>query len=49
MFALVIYPEVESTNNGAKGALKPSVIYEKVLGGSRAERGGDTYARLSSV
>ncbi len=44
-----MHPEVESTNNRAERALRPSVIYRKVSGGSRTERGADIYARLSSI
>ena len=49
LFAFVMHPEVESTNNRAERALRPSVIYRKVSGGSRTERGADIYARLSSI
>ena len=49
IFAFVMHPEVESTNNRAERALRPSVIYRKVSGGSRTERGADIYARLSSI
>ncbi|MHB1493524.1 MAG: IS66 family transposase [Thermoplasmataceae archaeon] len=49
LFAYVMDPEVESTNNRAERALRQSVIYRKVSGGSRTERGADIYARLSSI
>ena len=35
LFMFVIDPEVEPTNNRAERALKPSVIYRKVSGGTR--------------
>ena len=34
-----MHPEVESTNNGAERASRSSVIYRKVSGGSRTDRG----------
>ncbi len=49
LFRFVIDPNVESTNNRAERALRPSVIYRKVSGGSRSDRGSEAYARLHSV
>jgi len=41
--------EVEGTNNRAERALRPSVIYRKVTGGSRSERGAKVYSIIYSV
>ncbi len=48
-FAFVMHPEVESTNNRAERALWPSVIYRKISGGSRSDRGADIYTKIFSV
>jgi hypothetical protein len=40
---------VEPTNNRAERALRPAVIYRKTSGGSRSDRGANTYARLHSI
>ena len=37
LFNFVINPDVEPTNNRAERALRPSVIYRKISGGSRSE------------
>ncbi len=47
-----MHPEVESTDNMAERALRPlrpSIIYRKVSGVSRTDRGADIYKRLSSI
>lgn len=49
LFRFVIDPDVESTNNRAERALRPSVIHRKVSGGTRSERGSEAYARISSI
>jgi transposase len=49
LFRFVMDPEVEPTNNRAERALRPSVIYRKVSGGSRSERGAEIYAKIYSV
>ena len=49
IFAFVMDPEVESTNNRAERALRPSVIYRKISGGSRSDRGADIYTKIFSV
>ena len=49
LFRFVVDPEVESTNNRAERALRPAVIYRKVTGGSRSDRGAEAYATLSSI
>ncbi len=45
----MIDPEVEPTNNRAERALRPSVIYRKVSGGTRSSRGSEAYDRLFSI
>jgi transposase len=42
-------PEVEATNNRAERALRPSVIYRKISGGSRSERGSVFYTKIFSL
>ena len=49
LFRFVIDPEVEPTNNRAERALRPSVIYRKVSGGTRSSRGSEAYDRLFSL
>lgn len=49
LFRFVIDPKVESTNNRAERALRLSVIYSKVTGGTRSENGSEDYAKLSSI
>ena len=44
-----MHKDVEPTNNRAERALRPSVIYRKITGGTRSERGSRTYATLASV
>ena len=43
LFRFVIDPEVELTNNRAERAIRPSVIYRKVSGGTRSPRGTKAY------
>ena len=49
IFRFVIDPDVEPTNNRAERALRPSVIYRKISGGSRSEKGAGIYTRIYSV
>ncbi|MCL5793894.1 MAG: transposase [Candidatus Thermoplasmatota archaeon] len=49
LFNFVINPDVEPTNNRAERALRPSVIYRKISGGSRSERGSEIYTKIYSV
>ncbi len=49
LFQFVMNPDVESTNNRAERALRPSVIYRKSNGGTRSERGDRYYETLASV
>ncbi len=49
LFRFVIDPDVEATNNRAERALRPSVIYRKISGGSRSEKGAGIYTRIYSV
>ncbi len=49
LFRFVIDKEVEPTNNRAERALRPSVIYRKVSGGTRSPRGTKAYDRLFSI
>jgi hypothetical protein len=49
IFRFVIDPDVEPTNNRAERALRPSVIYRKISGGSRSEKGAEIYTRIYSV
>ncbi|SIM83957.1 IS66 family transposase [Cuniculiplasma divulgatum] len=49
LFRFVIDPDVEATNNRAERALRPSVIYRKISGGSRSDRGADIYTKIFSV
>ena len=49
LFGFVMDPCIEKTNNRAERALRPSVIYRKVSGGSRSERGAEIYTRIYSV
>lgn len=49
LFRFVLDPEVEPTNNRAERALRPSVIYRKVSGGTRSSRGSEAYDRLFSI
>ena len=42
-------PDVEPTNNRAERGLRPPVIYRKVSGGSRSERGAEIYTKLYSI
>ncbi|MGC8618842.1 MAG: IS66 family transposase, partial [Thermoplasmata archaeon] len=45
----VVDPNVEPINNRAERALRPSVIYRKVSGGTRSPRGSKTYDTLLSI
>ena len=49
LFHFVVDPNVEPTNNRAERALRPSVIYRKVSGGTRSPRGSEAYDRLFSI
>ena len=49
LFNFVMNPDVEPTNNRAERALRPSVIYRKISGGSRSEKGAGIYTRIYSV
>ena len=49
LFRFVVDPEVEPTNNRAERALRPSVIYRKVSGGTRSSCGTKAYDRLFSI
>ncbi len=49
LFRFVVDPEVEPTNNRAERALRPSVIYRKVSGGTRSSRGSEAYDTLFSL
>ena len=49
LFQFVMNPHVEPTNNRAERGLRPSVIYRKVSGGSRTERGAEIYTRIYSI
>ncbi len=49
LFRFVVDPNVEPTNNRAERALRPSVIYRKVSGGTRSHRGSEAYDRLFSI
>ncbi|MGC8506322.1 MAG: IS66 family transposase, partial [Thermoplasmata archaeon] len=49
LFRFVIDPEIEPTNNRAERALRPSVIYRKISGGSRSERGAEIYTKVYSI
>ena len=49
LFNFVTNPDVEPTNSRAERALRPSVIYRKVSGGSRSGRGAEVYTRIYSI
>lgn len=49
LFRFVIDRSVESTNNRAERAIRPIVVYRKVSGGSRSEKGGKDFTRVYSV
>ena len=49
LFGFVMNPDVEPTNNRAERALRSSVIYRKVSGGSRSEKGAEIYTRIYSI
>ena len=49
LFSFVMNPGVEPTNNRAERALRPSVIYRKISGGSRSEKGAEVYTRIYPV
>jgi transposase len=49
LFRFVVDPDVESTNNRAERALRPSVIARKVSGGSRSQKGSKAYEVLESI
>ena len=49
LFRFVVDPNFEPTNNRAERALRPSVIYRKVSGGTRSPRGTKAYDTLFSI
>ena len=49
LFSFVVNPDVEPTNNRVERASRPSVIYSKISGGSRSERGAEIYTKIYSV
>ena len=49
LFRFVVDPDVESTNNRAERALRPSVIARKVSGGTRSDKGSKAYEILESI
>jgi len=49
LFACLIEPAVEATNNRAERALRPAVIARKVSCGNKTERGKKTWERLVSL
>jgi hypothetical protein len=49
LFCFVEHPEVPSHNNAAERAVRPSVIYRKICGGTRSEQGSTTYTALASM
>jgi len=42
-------PSVPTTNNASEQALRNSVIYRKVTGGSRSHWGASAYANVASI
>ena len=49
LLGFVMNPDVEPTNNRAERALRSSVIYRKVSGRSRSERGAEKYTKIHSI
>ena len=49
LFNFVMNPDVEPTNNRAERTLRSSVIYRKVSGGSRSEKGAEIYTKIYSI
>ena len=49
IFGFVMNLDVDPTSNRAERALRSSVIYRKVSGGSRSGRGAEIYTRIYSV
>ena len=49
LFRFVVDPDVEPTNNRAERALRPAVIYRKVSGGTRSEKGSRAYKHVNSI
>ncbi len=49
LFQFVVNQDVKPTNNRAERSLRPSVIYRKVSGGSRSDRGAEIYTKLYSI
>lgn len=49
MFTFVEHPDVPSDNNPAERAIRPSVIYRKMAGGTRSPQGSTTFATLMSL
>lgn len=48
-FTFVRYPEVESTNNRAERALRPYVVFRKIIGGHRSLNGAKKHDILRST
>ena len=46
LLGFVMDPDVEPTNNRAERALRSSLIYRKVSGGSGSVRGAEIYTRI---
>lgn len=49
LFPFVTDPTMDSTNNRAQHALRPTVVAREVSGGSRTDKGGLARAILSSI
>ena len=49
LFDFVMDPDVEPTNSRAERALRSSVIYRKISGGSRHVRVSEVYTRIYSI
>ena len=49
LLQFVMNPHVEPTNNRAEGCIRSSVIYRKVSGGPRTERGAEIYTKLYPI
>lgn len=49
LFVFVEHPEAPPENNAAERGLRPSVIFRKISGGTRSERGSVTMAILRSL
>ena len=49
LFTFIDYPEIKVHTNDAERALRPEVIYRKISGGHRTEKGAQNYAIIFSV